>query len=395
MNKIAFIDNYFPYLSTTFIYQEVLGIKNMGIPIKTYSIRKPTSSQIPKECLELYHTTKYLIPINISSFITANLYFIVKSPIKYFDLIIFLLKRKYEKNVIDRVRTIFHFFEGVYLAKLIKNENDISHIHAHQASHPCTLALVAAELNQITFSFTAHANDIWVDKLYISDKVNRAKFVITCTNYGRNFIINENSIENPDKISTIYHGVDTNKFKNIKQNKNNSIFTILNIGRLSEEKGQKNLIMACKELRDNGYVFKCIIVGDGPHRSILSKLIEQYDLKEMIILVGEVFQEDIIEYYRNADLFVLTSIRENLPNVLLESQSMGIPVIAPNIAGIPELIQNDYNGILIPPNNITAIVNSIKDIFNNKEKLRMFSENGRNTVCTHFKQNDSILKILN
>lgn len=394
MKKIAFINNYFPNLSATFIYREVLELKNMGIPIKTYSIRKPTLNEIHNECLELYNTTTYLIPINVISFFRSHIYFISRYPFKYIKLIVFLLTRKYNHKLKDRIRTIFHFLEGVYLAKLIKNENDIFHIHAHYASHPCTLALVAAELNQITYSFTAHASDIWVDKLFISDKVNRAKFVITCTNYGKKSIIKENSIENPEKISTIYHGVDTQKFINKSFNKNNNVFTILNIGRLSEEKAQKYLIMACKELRDNGYVFKCVIVGDGPYKSILLKMIKNYNLEEKIILTGRVFQEHILEYYMRADIFVLTSKRENLPNVLLESLSMKLPVIAPNIAGIPELIKNDYNGILIPPNDVKSIVKSIEDIYDNKSKLKVLSENGRNVVCKYFNQNDSINSII-
>jgi colanic acid/amylovoran biosynthesis glycosyltransferase len=393
MRSIAFINNHFPALSATFIYKEVIGLRNRGLPIRTFSIRRPDMCALSEDSLELTHTTTYLLPVNVSKFIKSHFYYIFKKPLSYFGTFFFLITRKFDNLFKDRIRTILHFCEGVYFARIIHDDGRILHIHSHYASHPCTLAFVASRLTRIPFSFTAHAHDIWEDRLFLRDKINASKFLITCTYYGRQELLKIEGIKNKEKIQTIYHGVDTDKFRPKNDRVNRETFTILNIGRLVKDKAQKNLIEACKLLKEEGYIFECLIVGDGPLMKELKGYINENQLDKEIKLIGKVFQEQICEIYGMADIFVLTSVRENLPNVLLESLAMGIPVIATNIAGIPELIKDKVTGILIELNDPHQLAEKIKLLIKDKRLAKELSENGRKSVCMNFDTNDMINKL--
>jgi glycosyltransferase involved in cell wall biosynthesis len=394
MKSIAFFNSLFPALSATFIYKEALELKKRGLPIKTFAIRKPPLDEISKECHGLRETTTYLLPANIIKFIGAHLYFLLKHPLRYFGTLIFLLTRKFNHKLKDRYRTILHFCEGVLLAKLLTEDDDICHIHVHYAAHPASVAIAASKLTGIPFSFTAHAYDIWIDRLFIEDKVNAARFAIACTKYGREQILKNNGIIDPKKLVTIYHGIDTEKFAPRETPTRNSKTTILHVGRLSEEKAQANIILACKILKRDHYDFQCLIIGDGPLYNDLKGLIVQNDLDDQVKLVGKVFQEEIIDYYAKADMFVLSSYRENMPNVLVESMSMGIPTIATAIAAIPELIQDGENGLLVEPNNIEQLAQAMKRLIDKKEFAQQIAQNGRNTVLDKFDHNDSLDQLI-
>ena len=150
-----------------------------------------------------------------------------------------------------------------------------------------------------------------------------------------------------NKIHMVYHGVDVGKFATAHREHPNGIFTFLHVGRLSPEKAQDRIIEACALLRGNGLKFICLIVGDGPLFGDLKAMIEALNLQDYVNLVGRVFHEQVRSYYLCADAFVLSSIRDNLPNVLLESLAAGVPVIVPRIGAITELVYDGVNGIVV------------------------------------------------
>lgn len=380
---IAFINNHFPSLSGTFIYREVLKLRERGINVKTFSIRKPNINELSADSHDLFHSTVYLLGNSFWFYTFQILFRFLKQPWQCLTLLVFLMTRHFERKIKDRVRTFFHYCEGICFAELLQRDRSISHIHAHYASHPCTVAMVASSLTGVPFSFTAHAYDIWDDRLFVEDKVNAAKFVITCTNYGRQFLLRSCHVNSPEKVVTIYHGVDTGRFKpevRVRQDR----ACLLSIGRLHPEKGQMNLILACDLLRKQGYNFICYIVGDGELFELFKKTVSENKLEHFVKLEGRVFQERIAEYYSQADILVLPSLKENLPNVLVESLSMGVPVVASNIAGIPEVVKNGETGILVAPDSVEALVGAIRQLLDDKVLARRLGSVGRRLVCRDF-----------
>lgn len=385
MSSIAYLTSVFPGLTHTFIYKEVVGLRDRGLSIYTFSMRKPKLRDLSRdESIDLYKSTTYLLPPKIEKLLKGHLFFCVTNPKKYVGLLFFLMTREFKKKLKDRFRTLCHFGEGVYLASLISSRNNIDHIHAHYASQAATVAMVAAILAGKSFSFTAHAHDIWLDKLFLKEKVNAAKFVIACSEFGRTAILKLDGIVNPCKVKRVYHGVNVRKFRPIERKRVDLIPIFLNVGRLCKEKAQDNLVKACRILKEEGYLFKCNIVGEGPLRNYLEEMIKENKLEGIVNLVGRVFQQDINSYYTEADIFVLSSVSENLPNVLLESAAAGLPIVASNLSGIPELIQNGVNGLLVKPGNVNELAEAMATLLNHKELREKFSDKGLDLISVNF-----------
>jgi glycosyltransferase involved in cell wall biosynthesis len=130
------------------------------------------------------------------------------------------------------------------------------------------------------------------------------------------------------------------------------------VGRLSPEKAFDVLIRATRELVRNGSDVGLVIAGDGPEKQSLHALIEDCGLQDRVRLTG--FQSDLRPLYEAMDLFVLSSLREGLPNVLLEAMAMEVPVVATEIAGIPRVITDGANGLLVPAGNQAALVDAMR-----------------------------------
>lgn len=398
MPLVAFVFGAFPVLSATFISKEVVGLRLRGMQIRTYAIRKPDLGTIFGINKELCKSTTYILPISVLYLAISQIFYSFLKPNRYFRALLFILTRKLEGGWKDRVRSMLHFAEGVVLAKMIESQGDIVHIHAHYVSHPATLAMVASWLTGIPFSFTAHASDIWVERLFIRDKLAECKFAFVCSKYGRARLLESCNDRVGTKVFVNYHGIDVDWFtvKDERQYvaKHDDKYVLLNIGRISEEKAQGDLIAACNILSKQRRDFRCYIVGDGPLYAKLTALIKSLGLSDIIEMVGMVPHKDIKEYYLKADIFVLPSTRENLPNVLLESLSMGVPVITTDIAGIPELIEDQKTGILVRPGNVVELASAINQLLEDPKMRGEIANRGRSMVRRFFNKKECIDELL-
>ena len=189
-----------------------------------------------------------------------------------------------------------HFLEGVLLAKKMLTDS-ICHIHSHYASQPTSVARVISSMTNIPFSFTAHAHDIWQDKLLLPEKLEEALFITTCSKFGKNCLAKEARTSVSQKIHIVYHGIDIRKFKFPNDEGTRKRNVILSIGRLTEQKGFPDLIKACAILKANHFSFECIIIGEGEQRLELQRLIKLFNLDHRVKLLGAVTQENLITFY--------------------------------------------------------------------------------------------------
>jgi len=157
---------------------------------------------------------------------------------------------------------------------------------------------------------------------------------------------------------------------------------VLAVGRLSPEKGFDLLIRAVSELVAEGRSIFLAIAGDGGQYEELKALIESLSMQQQVKMLG--FQADPRIAYRAADLYVLSSRREGLPNVVLEAMAMKIPVIATSVAGIPSLIRDGVNGLTIPTESVTALKDSIGRLLSDKSLCNALAENGYKTILDQY-----------
>lgn len=147
-------------------------------------------------------------------------------------------------------------------------------------------------------------------------------------------------------ILVIHNGVDVEKFEIAVKKEIEKEIRILFVSRLIERKGLQHIIPMLKNIQSLvSSPINLIIVGDGPYREILEKLVEQYDVKDIVQFVGGKEKNELSEYYRNADIFILPSRMEGMPNVVLEAMASGLPIIMTPCGGSEELVKK--NGYVV------------------------------------------------
>jgi glycosyltransferase involved in cell wall biosynthesis len=150
------------------------------------------------------------------------------------------------------------------------------------------------------------------------------------------------------------------------------------VGRLSEEKNFQGLIRACDRLLSEGLEFQLAIIGEGDQRAPLSELIAGLGRGDRIRLLG--YRADTIDLYQAMDAFVLSSLREGLPNVLLEAMATEVPVVATRIAGVPKLVEHEVNGLLVEPGDIGGLAEGLRRLLIDADLRRSLATAGRRTV---------------
>ncbi len=399
--RIAYFANEFPYLTETFVYREVKAVREQGVAIYTFSIRQPHPEDLSAEAQGMISDTQYILPASIGSLLTTHVKVLLRSPRLYTRILWDVLTGSHI-HFKDRLRSLGHFIEAVYILPSVE-QLDIEHMHAHFAVGAATITWVLARLLRLPFSFTAHAYDIWLDRLLLPEKMHAADFVVTCTGANKEHLVETYSTPEK-KIHVIYHGVNIEQFVPRNSNKPAAPLRLLAIGRLVEQKGLEYLLHACALLKQQNRDFQCEILGDGPLADSLMQLSKELNLEDSVHFLGRVLQEDIVRYYQDADIFVLPCVpasnndRDGIPNTLMEAMACGIPVVSTTFSGIPELVIEQENGLLVPPKNPEALAEALKKLIDNPDVRLQMGENARQHVEKSFSATDaatSIARLLN
>jgi glycosyltransferase involved in cell wall biosynthesis len=248
-------------------------------------------------------------------------------------------------------------------------------------------------LTDIPFSFTAHAKDIYVKTPpeLLRTEAQEAKAVVTCTEYNRKYLVDQIGLSVNGKLHCIYHGLDLSQFRfQWPRLSQSGSPTILSVARLVEKKGLNDLIAAADILRSRGRSFQVEIIGEGPLRQSLETQIKQLDLSGHVKLVGSQPHDSVCRAYERASVFALPCIvaadgdRDGIPNVLPEAMACGVPVVATPVSGIPELIESEQQGLLVPPNNPADLAVALERLLTQPELCGRLAQAARQRVANHF-----------
>ena len=261
-----------------------------------------------------------------------------------------------------RMKALLHTWLGAYLARALPST--ATHIHANHGYFPAWAAMIASRLTGLPYSLTLHGSDLLVDRIYIDLKTCNALFVVTISDFNKRFLLDHVPQLPPDRVVVNRLGVDTTESveRHATEQADREPLAILTVGRLHAVKNQPFLLRACRRLADAGVPFTCRIVGSGPESQALAALIRQLRLENWVTLIGPLSGDSVAREYDGADLFVLTSRSEGLPNVLIEAMLHGLPVIAPAITGIPELVTHNDTGALYRPDDLDDLVAQIHEM---------------------------------
>jgi colanic acid/amylovoran biosynthesis glycosyltransferase len=387
--SVAYITDVFPGITLTFVYLEIKKLREAGLCIDIYSIWKSNQTIASREAESFRAETTYLSPPRLLPLLRAHLHFARTKPTQYLETLKLCLAP--HPNLRFRRRTIYNFCLAPYLAAHLAKKKT-RHIHAHFASGAATTAMMASTLLGISFSFTAHRGDILDEKVLLQEKVKRAKFGIAISEYNRACLLLVAPDLEENRIVTIHCGVETDVFLP-SQRKQTGPLVFLSVGSLLPRKGHVYLLAACRLLKEHGINFQCIIIGEGPQRNELQGLIQKYGIEEKVKLVGSIPHEDVQIYYDKTDIFVLPSLNEGIPVVLMEAMSKGLPVVATRITGIPELVTHEKHGILVSPGDHTDLADAMMRLAKDTAFRKILGGNARNKIETEFNLEKNVSKI--
>lgn len=277
------------------------------------------------------------------------------------------------------------------------------HLHAHFAGVPADLARYAARLLGITFSFSAHARDIYVvgrqDRAGLSANLREAAFAVTCTEYNRQYLLREFAEVSSEKVQRIYHGLPLEQFSE-RPPRADGPFHFLSVARLQPKKGLHVLLDACALLKEQGEAFTLTLVGDGPERERLAARARERGILDQVTFCGALPQAEVLPLYARADLFVLPCLiapdgdRDGLPNVILEALASGLPVVSTPVSAIPEVIADGETGLLAPPGDAAALAAALSRLIADPALCRRLGMSGRDRVRRDFDLRNSPLAAL-
>lgn len=277
----------------------------------------------------------------------------------------------------------------------------ITHLHGHFCHNATTITWFAARLAGCSFSFTAHAKDIYQERHNPGDllqrKIAAASFVTTCTAANHTHL--EEQLGPTPSLHTIYHGLDTQKFAPVSRELMPAP-RLIAVGRHVEKKGFDLLLEALRQLDQRGVAFKCRLIGEeGPATSTLAANIAAFGLTDKVHLDAPEPHDQLRKSYAGADIFVLpcriddSGDRDGIPNVLAEAMATGLAVISTPISGIPELVRDGENGLLVQPDNVEALAAAIELLLSDADLRARLGEAAAETVRDVFDADQTILSM--
>lgn len=400
MKKIACIVKGYPRLSETFIAQEIHALEQAGIDIILYSLRQPTDPSVhpihEKIRARVHYLPEYLYrhPIRVLLALCKALL----NP-SFYSLLPVFVKDIIRDFTPNRGR---RFGQALVLANEI--DDDREWIYVHFLHTPASVARYTSKLVKLPWSGSAHAKDIWTSPQWdLREKLADLRWLVTCTQANTDYL--KSLTDQPEKISLLYHGLDLSRFPapvdkfNAQASDSADPVTLLSVGRAVNKKGYDILLRALAEL-DRSLQWRFVHIGGGPLLEKLKAQAATMNIEQNVTWMGAQNFATVIENYRSADIFVLASRidgngdRDGLPNVLMEAMSQALPCISTDISGIPEIVTNRKNGLLIEPENPQALSQAIAELIQSPRLRKELGVSGYHTVSEKFSLDTNIQQLI-
>lgn len=354
--RIGYLISKYPAVSHTFILREVAALRDRGINIDVASINDPTAlSEMTENERDEAKRTFYVKRAGAAGALKAIASLALRRPAALITAL-WTAVRLGRTDLSRILLCVFYFTEAAILAAWL-DERSLKHLHVHFATPAATVALILSRMSPIGLSITVHGPDEFynVPGYYLPQKIVAASFVVCISWFAQSQLMKLSTGRDWNKFEVSRLGVDCDQFLPRPFRASPDCFEILCVGRLVSAKGQRILIEAVAKLIEAGRAVRLHFVGDGPDRNDLECLVREKGLTSQIRFEGAVNQDRIQQFYRTADIFALASFAEGIPVVLMEAMAMEIPCVATRIHGIPELICDGVDGLLIAPSDVCGL----------------------------------------
>jgi glycosyltransferase involved in cell wall biosynthesis len=381
--RIAYLTGEYPRATDTFIQREVAGLRKLGVDVFTFSVRRPGEEQLVGEEQKAEATnTFYILPPNPMRMLGSHLSLLLRSPKRYLRSLKLAWSTR-QPGLKGLAYQLFYFLEAGILAKQIQQQQ-IQHLHNHLATSSGTVAMLAAELGDFTFSFTLHGPYIFFEpyRWRLDEKIGRSRFVCCISHYCRSQGMVFAASEHWKRMHIIHCGIDPELFTPVShQGKGHRL---LFVGRLAAVKGLPILLESLAKLTPQYPDLELTVVGDGPDRAALEQQTADLGLTDRVKYVGYQSQTEVRQHLQQTDVFVMASFAEGVPVVLMEAMAAGVPVVATQIAGVSELVEHEVNGFLVPAGDAVSLSDRIGELIDDASLRSRFGTAGRAKVTQEF-----------
>lgn len=358
--KLGYLIAQYPAVNHTYILREVLSLRRKGFEVVTVSVRRsdrPAGTLSEQEADESRRTFSVL-GAGVIHALTVNLQVLARHPIRYVRGLLYAwsLTRGTPRLLLSYTA---YFFEAVVAGRYFLSQG-VREIHTHFAS---TVLLLLSRVFPVRYSMTLHGSGEFVDVVgfHLAEKVRYAHFVVTISLFGRSQVMNASDPAHWHKVIVVPLGVDTAEYapRARAPESSGAPLRLISVGHLSPMKGYPLLIEAVQLLRARGKSVKLTLIGEGSSREALAELIRTLGLEEQVCLAGACNHDRVPDYLAESDVFAMSSFLEGVPVVLMEAMAMELPCVATRITGIPEIIDDGVDGLLVPPGSAECLAEAI------------------------------------
>ena len=384
--RVAYVMSRFPKLSETFVLREVLAVEARGVTVDLYPLVREREPVVHPEAAPLVRRARYL-PFLSPAIVRSNLWALRRRRRAWAGALWAVLRGNWgSANLLLGGLGVFP--KVVHAARLMEADG-VDHVHCHFATHPALAGFVVSRLTGIPFSFTAHGSDLHVDRHMLPEKVRDAAFAVPISAFNRRVITEECGPDVDHKLVVVHCGVDPTLLRP-RPPRTAGPFTIVCVGTLHGVKGQRHLVEACRLLAAGGLDLRCHLVGSGPDEAALRAQVAAAGLEGRVLLDGRRTIEQVTALLQRADALAAPSVptaegkREGIPTVLMEAMSSAVPVVASDLSGIPELVEDGRSGLLVPPGDTRALADALRRLADDPALAARLARAGRAVVEADF-----------
>lgn len=398
--RIGYLVPEFPGQTHAFFWREILAIEKLGVSVDLLSTRRPAHAPAPHSWADAaIARTTYLHPLSPGAAISSLRRVVASGPVAWCRLTK-LLATGVRDSVRQGVRTAGLGIMGARAA-VIARERGWAHLHVHSCADAAHVALVLHLLSGLPYSMTLHGDLATYGKNQQS-KWRHASFAIVVCEALRRQVAERIGPDQPPAVLVAPMGVDTEFFRRLKTYTpfhGDGEFRIFCCGRLHPGKGHEDLIAAVSLLRNAGLQSALTIAGSdgdgGRYRTHLESLIAAHNLHPHVRLAGALSEHDVRRGLEQSHLFVLASHQEALGVATMEAMAMQLPVIVSRTGGVPELVNDGSEGLLIEPRNPPALAVAIQRCAQSPDRCIAMGVAGRRRIETSFNSNISAIAMVN
>ena len=384
IGPIAYLTGEYPRATDTFIQREVAQLRAQGFDIHTCSIRATDASHHVGPEQKAEHAN------------TFQVQGVAKSPLRLMAAHARMLRapgrwlgaaklawQTSPKGVKNRLWQFFYFLQSGVLADQMRRTG-VQHLHNHFGNSSCTVAMLAAHMAGLPYSYTMHGPMEFFEPHHwrIDAKIARASFVSAISHFSRAQGMLFSDARHWDRIKIVHCGVEPAQYG--AETDRTPGKTLIFVGRLAGIKGVPLLLEALMRLRDAHPDARLTLIGDGPERAELEAITQKMGLADIVTFTGYLGQKEVAEHLGRSDILVLPSFAEGMPVVLMEAMAARRPVIATRVAGVQELVEDGVSGRTIPPGDVDTLTASLDTLLSNPALCLEMGAAGRAKVEAEF-----------